>query len=98
MAKVETYVADAGNLKLTHGDVSVSFANRYGDGQFYVTILDNINDDDNVIPADAAWEGVVEGSWSIEQYDCGTGHPVAHINGKYAVYSHKGDMYVQKIG
>ena len=95
MKQVEVYTADCGNLKLTNGTVSVSFANRIGDGVYYVTIIDDPKEEYDT--RNYAWEGMVEGSWDIEAYDCGAGNPIAHIEGRYAIYSNKGDMLVKKI-
>ena len=92
MKKVEEYIADCGNLKLTHGDVAVNFKNGIGDGNYYVTIVDTENGDE-VDSSNLAWEGMVEGEWNVEFYDCGKGHPIAHISGLNVVYSE-----IQKVG
>lgn len=96
MKKVEEYVADCGNLKLTHGDVAVNFENGIGDGFYYVTIVDT-ESSDKIDSSNLVWEGTVEGEWDVEFYDCDKGHPIAHISGLSVVYSerHKvGDRYV----
>lgn len=96
MKKVEEYIADCGDLKLTHGDVAVSFKNGIGDGFYYVTIV-NTENIEEVDFSNLAWEGKVEGEWDVERYDCGRGDPIAHISGCNVVYSerHKvGERYI----
>lgn len=85
------YSTEGGSLMVGTEAFKAHYSNYYGDGDFTVYIDDDGNDPDN-------WKYVdsVEGQFNV--YDCDTkdAEILTTLNGRYGIYSKRGNMLLVK--
>lgn len=88
-----TYYADIGCIRLSNKDGSaVMVPNGYGDGAFNLYIVDKLT----VNTYGYKLRGYIEGTFNVCEYDTSNDSVLVQLIGKYAVYSHSGDILLEK--